>query len=1377
MVLVFAGYMDVPMNPLTLARLNFWALDPDAAELDPTIQIESQMVAIDAFSQLFAESCAFHFGFLVDLDNEYHRLRPAGVVGVLNDTAEHTPWYNLYHYWRNVVQEQYLDTGLVQLPAGAIASNWRITDVLNEIIRLMAPDGSNLLPDIKLSTKGVLKGQLAGGFGLLSEDTYLDADGNSRFYVPWMSGAIPGSEVIEDPLSVNVMGDTVDYTVVTSEPTSKDNNRTAAIPQRMTSEYNDVTATLGTSSIRQDNYFISGTDSLMEHLSSAANEYRSVFTTGDSLVYGATLGSTTPHAHISAHLDGSGDKTRGVDNPWNSLVDIETINRLPSASFVGGRDYGLLYAADGTRYVNWTGHSLNLVDLIAMARRMGRALESEVAEAVLPVYGQVMSLDGLMSRGTGMSAKFVPKLYNLYASSFSFNENPIRTFTAAHLGPSDLQLPAGNPGDEGVLSIEGNVLSTVLDGQTVTARERYWTPPAVSGAQAATTMAALFAGSEHTFGLAGVHRFDTLGQWDGLNTGLVARALGTNNSMLQKVEKPVILPAGVADPDAVYASGVGRGTLELVNEIVFGSTGAVPRFGLGMSGFSDIVAETAINDAGRLIVTPQSRLSATTTSGLTAVAGVEHLAVDDQLSRQIALLNTGWDGTSVEAVAATQGGNIIDADVSPYIDIALAPSLEFSPTSDNGAPIIGATVSPTMMVSDETAPLLQTATFQASIGNQIDQWGYLGMRRDKLQSFVSASLNADYGWAPDEAIGILCVPESLTVGAHTVQFEFDNQPLADTAGHSSVSMMMTSSDSEVSGHPVTVGVNKDMTTLNYHWLTASPPTGATNKERSHVYTYYPSMSPYDLVTTALKHLAQERAEGNTMVALPAWDDVDSGSGATGLNVELVMRTILAAPGSNYLNTGVDHTDPAEDCLQLTRYTHNFHLEKGLKDGWIAYNAHGDGRDSFSETDDLIPYSIDARATIDPSIGGDVAYTPEVRRVSGITMRFIGTDVAPHASNSPSMATYETWWNTHAPNSSGFTTAAAGGFAGQHLTETTPLGYTYFCNADAVDTRECAVFHPAFVAGGVHTYAETALFAAPERLKNTPGTTALSMDTYVHWDQFAVEPLAASVWDDGRTKPLYGSPTTSISEVWNAQDDTPRGGHDVVGSKGPGTFTAAHGLSTPITGSYQDTQDYGSGVLSHGFPSSVSSRTATPLRVQGLTIGATPMTVAGLAHPALSIDWAQASFMYPDDPAHKMLYRPWREYVDAAVAKELRYTFPNRGDASNARFGELGIELIGTRKEFRFDELVRAGMEDTFLLEKASSKTRMINKDNRGILVFTKNTLLDPDSLRHMIPDATRALNAMIELDMSHKATIGGTPVLTRDFIRNVQMGKTVMRQR
>jgi len=149
--------MDVPMDPDLLARLNFWALDPEAAELDPTIQLEPQIVAVDAFSQLFAESASFHFGFLTDLDNEYHRLRDHGVVGILNETSVRSPWYALYHYWRNQVQAAYLDTNLVALPAGAQQGNWRIIDVLNEVERLMAPDGSNLFPDIYLC-EGCIEG-------------------------------------------------------------------------------------------------------------------------------------------------------------------------------------------------------------------------------------------------------------------------------------------------------------------------------------------------------------------------------------------------------------------------------------------------------------------------------------------------------------------------------------------------------------------------------------------------------------------------------------------------------------------------------------------------------------------------------------------------------------------------------------------------------------------------------------------------------------------------------------------------------------------------------------------------------------------------------------------------------------------------------------------------------------------------------------------------------------------------------------------------------------------------------------------------------------------------------------------------------------------
>jgi hypothetical protein len=173
------------------------------------------------------------------------------------------------------------------------------------------------------------------------------------------------------------------------------------------------------------------------------------------------------------------------------------------------------------------------------------------------------------------------------------------------------------------------------------------------------------------------------------------------------------------------------------------------------------------------------------------------------------------------------------------------------------------------------------------------------------------------------------------------------------------------------------------------------------------------------------------------------------------------------------------------------------------------------------------------------------------------------------------------------------------------------------------------------------------------------------------------------------------------------------------------------------------------------------------------------TASGTAHPDLSIDWAQTTFKYPDDPQHKMLYRPWRTYVDAAIAKELRYTFPNRGDFTGNNFGELGIEVIGTHKEFRFDELIRADMADTFILEKASSKTRMINRDNRGILVFTKTTLLDPTTLRHIVPDELRTYNAALDLlGSAHKSAFGGsTIVYTTENIRAIQMGRQINRQR
>jgi hypothetical protein len=154
-------------------------------------------------------------------------------------------------------------------------------------------------------------------------------------------------------------------------------------------------------------------------------------------------------------------------------------------------------------------------------------------------------------------------------------------------------------------------------------------------------------------------------------------------------------------------------------------------------------------------------------------------------------------------------------------------------------------------------------------------------------------------------------------------------------------------------------------------------------------------------------------------------------------------------------------------------------------------------------------------------------------------------------------------------------------------------------------------------------------------------------------------------------------------------------------------------------------------------------------------------------------------VYPDDPQHKMLYRPWRTYVDAAVAKELRLTFLNLGEDETGESGPLGIEVIGQPKDFRFAELVKAGddVANTFILEKATSKTRMIDPSNRGILTFSRISLLDPTTQRHVIPDVLREYNASLDKMAAMHSNVGATKVYNRQLIRELQLGRQMQRQR
>ena len=149
--------------------------------------------------------------------------------------------------------------------------------------------------------------------------------------------------------------------------------------------------------------------------------------------------------------------------------------------------------------------------------------------------------------------------------------------------------------------------------------------------------------------------------------------------------------------------------------------------------------------------------------------------------------------------------------------------------------------------------------------------------------------------------------------------------------------------------------------------------------------------------------------------------------------------------------------------------------------------------------------------------------------------------------------------------------------------------------------------------------------------------------------------------------------------------------------------------------------------------------------------------------------AQLTYVYPDDPQHKMLYRPWRRIADASILKELRLIFADDGEDTTLRNGLLGIKTIGTRGQFRFAELLDAGMQNTFILEQATSKTRLISPSYRSVLTFTKASMLDPAEQRHTVPDAITTINAsLLNLGDAHKSDVGGSPVRSEEHTSELQ---------
>jgi hypothetical protein len=1011
-------------------------------------------------------------------------------------------------------------------------------------------------------------------------------------------------------------------------------------------------------------------------------------------IYGATIGNTFAAANVTS------------DSRFKALNTLTNFNDVPMGN-----------AADPTltdgymgECAYWTGHSLNLVQLVEIARRIGRALEPEVSEGLLPSFGAITSFDALVSSGTGMSAREVPTLYNLYQSGFSFNENPTRTYTAAHLGPSSLELAAGD------LSLEGIELTTLRGQRVVSARERYWTPTVLGGAaeDIAPIMGSLLSGGRFYFGLFGEHSLTAapfMG-WSGLDRGFISRALGSVRSMYTKVEKPTILPAGVASAESTYASGVGRGALELVVELVLGSLGSRPRFGLGMAGFSDISAdygsETVTDqwgvDYAHRTTNPVNRRARADLSGTRANTA---LPSGRLFGDQMDAIENIVGGRGLREVAWDQGDSeaLSDNHFGVTTPTRMTPNGFFSQSV------------PSEIVSSANATMINTKLVEMSVLPTRSQWGYLQLSTSGVAhagAMVGSSIPAS-GPSPGVPVGqhtiaVVVSPThvdwdggapSLVLQSSSPRTHMETTAANPDSMFSSLStasaMVPSSGGGCVFGEPFITSSGNNFDSGEF--LTTGVPMSVS----------YPHATPMQVILNAL----------NTHDGSPNWVSDGNGRSTLAVTMDLEVRTILDSP------TVAAHTLPLNQWNLWLSVVNQYTLSVGdeMVSNW----------DAMAE--------LATSGTFSPAIGEDINISPLMDLVNTVELTFDSSNMQLVDESAINQLT------------SALDTLQDDG---------TVLPFDMIGHA----TGEVLNWKPPVPSGGVISEQMQYLLHTPEFLTSTSGQWT-EAELEVMLSDFSLNAVA-----------LQGMTLERLAASSNAN-----GGHSTfhcqmhsehrdntvpVGSVGLQTVDSALLLQNSIGPALT----FGGWIGSHFGAMAIVSHVE-----QTLTSHPAP---GGLnLNTGLDIPWHQVSFIYPDDPAHKMLYRPWRTYVDSAIAKELRMTFLNLGEDATSAFGPLGIEMIGVPKEFRFAELVRAGPEvaRTFVMEKATSKTRMVNPDNRGILTFSRVSLLDPTSQRHIIPDVLREYNTAVDMMSGSHSSGSKGKVYNRAFIRELQAGRQIMRQR
>jgi len=1300
----FGMYADVPLNPSTMARWSFWRYDPLAAELDTAMALEPQAYALDAFSQLFTESCSFHFGYLADIDSEYHRLRPLGPLGRLDaESSQHEAWYHLYHYWRDQIEATYLSgaTPLVNLPQHLRDGNWTIADVLGEIFQMMIVQGGNLDPDIIITAKGYNQGMSGITLGIQDDAAYHDADGNTRFYHPYMQ--------VSREHSVTKSGSTINYLYTDDH----------GMPVDPTSPLTIGNETFSSGGLL--NYVdISGAWKFY-----AGSPGSAPLHTASSWAYYLWDQYATNYVPLNP-LDPSTGAL--VDNhAWPEPTNpVSALHGLVMSDFLQINDVpqsGGLTVGPFT-YNYWSGHTLNLVQMIKFAKEIGRAIEPEVLDALIYPMGVVGSAEPFARRPTGASARQLDELYNLYETGYSFNENPARTYTAAHLGPTSHRL-----GDND-LRIAGSPISTTRGGQTLTARERYWTPSTISDSDAADIAATFFPGSRLDVTLYRGLDVEQLAAY--ADAGLrefISRAIGNVPSMRTKLERPIYLPAGKSGPETVYASGIGLGALQLVYEMLNAISGGRPRFGLGHHGYSDV------RMSGEGFVT---RGEATTDDEDMLIANIASLSADQEL---LGLMHDSgsWDTDLLGSTSVSSWTSL-----NPEYQPTWASSPGTTPSS--------------YLSSSGNIPTSLVWAYNVAAGNGRStnvQNG--GINFLLTESNLLPRLFEGGNGCPVKTItqSLAATPQYLQWGERTFTGSEDTY----NKNASNIALEDGGVSSLIGVWKIPREVTFTRNGLSRSVIVSSDPADPSDPWLEYNGAGIIPLSEFDNGECEEHTVWDEFVSQGAGLNVPGYPnpDTDPGVGASaqwrGINANGTWKTGAFNEFSNQTGSQIANVQryaPGMSPLELTQVAFAMAcLMYGHEETW---------RTDITEYD----VSIEVEEYAGVLTHNGVANWP-VLSTSGV-----GSQAGALAGSATIMSHYTTQYTIESASAavlalcpefvSVSSVIQAAGMADLEL-ELEPLAQDgIVMRWQSVTAIAGDASRPACNAGDVMYGSTKTVFGVPfgsphRKLGGSWSAPIVDVEAPISsWSEAG---------GDMRIRDHFGGALPTLTATWAGTT------HPYFHTYMPeGTLAARK--DHPTSQSHVDSILYQYRSIA---PRYGGARGYEFDAMQGIYQGVS-MPSHIVYNPVLSSVGAQLTYVFPDDPKHKMLYRPWRRIADASILKELRLIFADNGEDVTMRNGLLGIQTIGTRGQFRFAELVDAGMADTFILEQATSKTRLISPSFRSVLTFTKASLLDPAEQRHTIPDALDEVNTgVVTMGAAHKSDVGGSPVLSRGMIRELQLGR------